>query len=215
MFLVDLAGVGGRLQHVQLNSRCGEIAAGGSVLITRLSVPAGRAIDAELGLAQSDLGGFVVGAGGQSEHGDQWIVLLQQVPDGARQAAWQIRNEALARADIEDVGDEYWVSEQLIRQYFVSSILTSRVDNCEASTSTGGRPSLSATALQGIARGLAFSRLVQLLCVELTNFPVERALANFPTGCALPNRDHHCNGDVIADIMNGWLELHGQPWMLE
>lgn len=215
MFLVDLVGVGGRLQHVQLNTRCGELAAHGSVLITSIDVPAGRAIEAELGLAQADIGGFVAGVGGQHERGDQWIALLQQVPAGGRESALQIRDGAIKRAEIEHVANEYWATEQLVREYFVSCVLARLLTKPRALPSGNGQPALSAVALKAIVGGLALSKLAQLLCIELTNYPVEAALAAFPLGCGLPGQEHDCRADVVADILNGWLELKGRPWVLD
>lgn len=212
MFLSELAEVSGRLQHVHLETRSVDVASDSGLLITRFEIPQERAIEAELGVARAGLGGFVAGAGGQYVHGDQWMVLLQQVPPRAEKAALSIRDDALARADVRRIDGEFWASEGIVRTYFAARAATAQVENSDVSPSQEPPAASSIRQLQRLAQTVSFSSLAQLLCVELTNFPLEKALVGFPLACGFPDRDHYCKGDVLSDIMNGWLDLNGQPW---
>lgn len=196
MFLVDVADVGGRLQYVHINSRCGEIDSTGSVLVTAFNVPDSRAVDAEMGFLLSCVGGWVAGIAGQHESGRQWMAIIQMVPAGAKAQAVQVRDGAIAITGVERIQGSYLFAADEIIEY-CGSVLAEGDEDLP--------PRALSARLAGL-RTVPLSLMLKGFAVELTGYPLSSVIANDAVACGFPHRDHFCHGSVVDDVMNDWLE---------
>lgn len=196
MFLVDVADVGGRLQYVFLNSRCGEISPTGLVFVSAFDVPDNRGVDGEMGFLTGNIGGWVAGAAGQYESGEQWMVILQQAPGASGAEAIQLRDDAVELTKVEGLRQTSVFGADDISDYCASSVRAYGEDLT---------PEQLDSRL-GALKSVPLSVLIKGLAVELTGYPLASMVENYPANCGFPGRPHDCHADVIDDVMTDWLE---------
>ena len=196
MFLLNSTNVGGRLKYVALNSQCGELDSGGSVVVTKFDVPDERAVDAEMMMYVGELGGWATAAAGAYDDGKQWFVVVQLAPSGALREAIELQLHASRRAHIGgeaetftfDVGEMYGHAQESIEfgRYAESQVQ-------------------QRAALTALAR-LPRTAIAQATIVELTGYEIADLALNYGNGCAFPGEEHSCVGDVVTDAVATWYD---------
>ncbi len=194
MYLVDNLGIGGRLNYVELHHNLGTLDPSGTLHAYRLAVPASRALAGEMGFVVAHTSGAIAGIAGESEQGQPWITVLQfwQAQDAGAAAA--ALHRALERVGGFEVVARVEVSVAEVRDYYDEAIveLLDDPDAAEAISSAANLADVT-YALHGLA-------------VEITGYPIALAAQYQALGCAFPNVDHLCQGDVHSDVMTAWVE---------
>jgi hypothetical protein len=194
MFLVDNMGVRGRLKYMELQCNLGELSDSGQVHMYQINVPASRALEGELGFLVAHTPGAVAGVAGESEKGQPWITILQYWVSGNDAAATEALDRALARVGGFDVVATFSLGVQDIRDYYREEVAQEAED----------RDGVTGPPLDAHFSDVTYA--LHGLAVELTGYPLTLMLANYATGCAFPDVDHLCRGDVHSDVMCAWVE---------
>jgi len=194
MFLVYNLGVRGRLNYMELRYDLGELSDAGTLHAYRINVPASRALEGEMGFVVAHTPGAIAGVAGETEEGQPWITILQYWADGDDAAAAEALNQALARVGGFDVVVTDSASVHDVREHYRGELADEFADDV----------GVAVAPLEALPSDITFA--LHGLAVELTGYPVTLMLANYATGCAFPDVDHLCRGDVHSDVMSAWVE---------
>ena len=196
MFLLNSTNVGGRLQYVALNSQCGELDAGGSVVVTKFDIPDARAVDAEMMMYVGELGGWAAAAAGTYDDGKQWFVVVQLAPNSALPEAMELQLHAARRACTGGESETFAFSVEEMYGHAQESI------ECGRYAAQPVEQNAAVAALERLPR----TAVAQATIVELTGYEIADLALNYDTGCAFPGEEHSCVGDVVTDAVATWYE---------
>lgn len=175
-------GLEGRMTYAFANTKLGEFADEDVVaLLTKIYIRDDRHSVTEIGYLLSQLGGWVGAVVGRDSGGTTWAVVIQAGPASGAGELQLMLDQALSVVGGLEVADRSWLDVWEIVGRYVQ-------------------------AGAGIVdpRSLGFAPLLQGLIAEMAGYDVAEFVARFPDGCAYPQTNHYCQGDVLSDILRSW-----------
>ena len=59
---------------------------------------------------------------------------------------------------------------------------------------------------EGVSIDLTFCEQLRGLVAEVCGYPIAELVARYDERCAFPDDDHECQGELLADVFQGWID---------
>ncbi len=159
-----------------------------------LSIPQEQDLEFEVEFLTAQLPSHVVSMGGEYDDGTPWILLVEFGPTASDEAAGDAaapRAETLAR---------------LFERATISNPEIIEVRNWEIDPTELRAYYEWSVDEEGVAIDLTFCEQLRGLVAEACGYPIAELVARYDERCAFPDDDHECQGELLADVFQGWID---------
>jgi len=192
--LAEAAELTGCLKTIFDEPRARDFAGPQCAQVRLLSIPQEQDLESELEFLTAQLPSHVVSMAGEYDDGTPWILLVEFAPHSMRVPRGQSAHHAVDTLDQlfdravtsnpEVVELRSWVIDPAeLRAYYEWS-----ADEC------------------GVAIDLTFCEQLRGLVAEVCGYPIAELVARHEERCAFPDDDHECQGELLADVFQGWID---------
>lgn len=159
-----------------------------------LSIPSEQNLELEVEFLAAQLPSHVVSMGGEYDDGTPWILLLEFASVGPERPA----GDSVARAT------------DTLGQFF-ERVVSSTPDVVELRNWVIDPAELRAyyewaADDADVVVALTFCEQLRGLVAEVCGYPIAELVARSGEACAFPDDDHECQGELLADVFQGWID---------
>lgn len=192
-FIYSELDVDGRLKHVQTQTNARDFEGNQVVNLRLLELVPDHDLETEVDALVSHLPGYVTALGGESEEGTSWVIILER---------WSADNPTSL-----EFGSSYTgfaaLDLHLRRALELNPVWTLVMTRGMSSSVLGFRLSLDSGGAIA-SRSLSATNQLRALAVQGCGYSFPRLALSLPTGCAFPDEEHRCTGEVYTDAFQGW-----------
>lgn len=159
-----------------------------------LSIPQEQDLECEVEFLTAQLPSHVVSMGGEYDDGSPWILLIEFGPTEAGGTVGEVVTPAVDTL------------AHLYERATVSNPEIVELRNWEIDPTELLAYYEWSVDEEGVSIDLTFCEQLRGLVAEVCGYPIAELVARYDERCAFPDDDHECQGELLADVFQGWID---------
>ena len=159
-----------------------------------LSIPQEQDLECEVEFLTAQLPSHVVSMGGEYDDGTPWILLVEFGPTEAGGTVGEVVTPAVDTL------------AHLYERATVSNPEIVELRNWEIDPTELLAYYEWSVDEEGVSIDLTFCEQLRGLVAEVCGYPIAELVARYDERCAFPDDDHECQGELLADVFQGWID---------